>query len=254
MIKFFRKIRQNLLMENKTSKYFKYAIGEIVLVVIGIIIALQINNWNEERKLGLYENQLLQQLKVDLERNSKDLIFNIRLQKNIINSSEIVLHHLEKKLPNNDSLKKHFANTVLWTKLVVNKGAYKTIESKGLDLISDLALRDLVFRIYEGNLNWLQQMENMVINQTELFRTSKASDFFKVLDPITIKNKRFGEGNAVVIDYNLLLNNKGNNYTFYVHSLKNETQILKHISEGYLDDNQQAITKIDSILKITTND
>ena len=56
MIKFFRKIRQNLIMENKTSKYFKYAIGDIVLVVIGILIALSINNWNEERKV---QNRLL---------------------------------------------------------------------------------------------------------------------------------------------------------------------------------------------------
>ena len=51
MIKFFRHIRQNLIMENKTSKYLKYAIGEIILVVIGILIALQVNNWNENRKL-----------------------------------------------------------------------------------------------------------------------------------------------------------------------------------------------------------
>ena len=50
MIKFFRKIRQNLLLENKTNKYFKYAIGEIVLVVIGILIALSINNWNNNSK------------------------------------------------------------------------------------------------------------------------------------------------------------------------------------------------------------
>ncbi len=50
MIKFFRKIRQNLLIENKTGKYFKYAVGEIILVVIGILIALSINNWNEKRK------------------------------------------------------------------------------------------------------------------------------------------------------------------------------------------------------------
>tara|TARA_B110000902_G_scaffold186472_2_gene211077 strand:+ start:2030 stop:2242 length:213 start_codon:yes stop_codon:yes gene_type:complete len=49
MIKLFRKIRYNLMEKNKTGKYFKYAIGEIVLVVIGIIIALQINNWNENR-------------------------------------------------------------------------------------------------------------------------------------------------------------------------------------------------------------
>jgi hypothetical protein len=51
MIKFFRKIRQRLLIENKFSKYLLYAIGEIVLVVIGILIALQINNWNEDRLL-----------------------------------------------------------------------------------------------------------------------------------------------------------------------------------------------------------
>ncbi len=50
MIKFFHKIRQNLLNEGKTTNYFKYALGEIVLVVIGILIALQINNWNENRK------------------------------------------------------------------------------------------------------------------------------------------------------------------------------------------------------------
>ena len=51
MIKFFRHIRKSLLMENKTSKYIKYAIGEIVLVVIGILIALQVNNWNNNQQL-----------------------------------------------------------------------------------------------------------------------------------------------------------------------------------------------------------
>lgn len=50
MIKFFRKIRQSLLSESKFSKYIIYAIGEIILVVIGILIALQINNWNDHKK------------------------------------------------------------------------------------------------------------------------------------------------------------------------------------------------------------
>jgi hypothetical protein len=50
MIKFFRKIRYDLMEQNKTGKYFKYAIGEIVLVMIGILLALQVNNWNEQRK------------------------------------------------------------------------------------------------------------------------------------------------------------------------------------------------------------
>jgi len=71
MIKFFRKIRQNLLMENKTGKYFKYAIGEIILVVIGILIALQINNWNENRKNSINEKALLANTINDLDADKK---------------------------------------------------------------------------------------------------------------------------------------------------------------------------------------
>ena len=66
MIKFFRKIRFQLLEKNKTGKYFKYAIGEIVLVVIGILIALSINNWNEARKTTNIEVEYLKRLRADL--------------------------------------------------------------------------------------------------------------------------------------------------------------------------------------------
>lgn len=66
MIKFFRKIRQNLLSENRFSKYLFYAIGEIILVVIGILIALQINNWNEHKKTESKARQVLMALRSDL--------------------------------------------------------------------------------------------------------------------------------------------------------------------------------------------
>ena len=69
MIKFFRHIRQNLIMENKTGKYLKYAIGEIVLVVIGILIALQINNWNENKKLKQKEINVAKELNTELNEN-----------------------------------------------------------------------------------------------------------------------------------------------------------------------------------------
>ena len=80
MIKFFRHIRKSLLMENKTSKYFKYAIGEIILVVIGILIALQINNWNENRKSRIQEIKYLKNLKKDisLELINNDSIIKYR--------------------------------------------------------------------------------------------------------------------------------------------------------------------------------
>lgn len=66
MIKFFRKIRKGLLPEGKTARYLKYAIGEIVLVVIGILIALQINNWNESRKASIEEIVILKSLHENL--------------------------------------------------------------------------------------------------------------------------------------------------------------------------------------------
>ncbi len=73
MIKFFRKIRQSLIKENKFSRYLLYAIGEIFLVVIGILIALQINNWNESRKNKQKEQQLIFNLKIEFEDNLRDL-------------------------------------------------------------------------------------------------------------------------------------------------------------------------------------
>jgi hypothetical protein len=71
MIKFFRRIRQGLLTENIFSKYLIYAIGEIILVVIGILIALQVNNWNEIEKSKSESNRLLIDLKLELEQDIK---------------------------------------------------------------------------------------------------------------------------------------------------------------------------------------
>ena len=78
MIKFFRQIRFKLMETGKTTKYFKYAIGEIILVVIGILIALQINNWNENRKVKTNEIVLVKQLLEDAKIDS--IFFNDRIQ------------------------------------------------------------------------------------------------------------------------------------------------------------------------------
>ncbi|SDH04615.1 hypothetical protein [Winogradskyella thalassocola] len=73
MIKLFRNIRQRLLSENKFSKYMLYAIGEIILVVIGILIALQINNWNENRKSDIELQLITQNLVQEFEANREAL-------------------------------------------------------------------------------------------------------------------------------------------------------------------------------------
>ncbi len=81
MIKFFRNIRKSLLSDGKTSQYLVYAIGEIVLVVVGILIALQINNWNEQKNLEKREFVFLNRLLVDL-KNDKDYLELVFKRKN----------------------------------------------------------------------------------------------------------------------------------------------------------------------------
>lgn len=91
MIKFFRKIRQSLLSENRFSKYLLYAIGEIILVVIGILIALQINNWNEQRKENIREQALLKRLEIEFIANREQLQDKIEFRTNLIESCERIL-------------------------------------------------------------------------------------------------------------------------------------------------------------------
>ena len=71
MIKFFRKIRKSLLTENRFSKYLLYAIGEIILVIIGILFALQINNWNENNKIEKDINGSLRAMIDELNENER---------------------------------------------------------------------------------------------------------------------------------------------------------------------------------------
>ena len=110
MIKFFRRIRQNLLSEGKTGKYFKYAIGEIVLVVIGILIALQINNWNEQRKDRTKEHILLNQLREDYQANLMQLEEKMATREKIIISAVALLEAFDyPQKVNRDSVIKKLA-------------------------------------------------------------------------------------------------------------------------------------------------
>jgi Family of unknown function (DUF6090) len=91
MIKFFRKIRQNLLMENKTGKYLKYAIGEIILVIVGILIAVQINEWNENRISQLRIDSRLINLTKDLETEIKEMSGILKASKSRIIVNKAIL-------------------------------------------------------------------------------------------------------------------------------------------------------------------
>jgi hypothetical protein len=155
MIKFFRNIRQNLLAEGKTTKYFKYAIGEIILVVIGILIALSINNWNENRKLHNEELNLLSDIKTNLLSTNTTFKNNILDNQKDILQYEKIEYYLDNNLKYNVELDSAFGVLTFWNTPYITSSAYNTLQTKGLDLVKNKQLRQEIVDMYEVQLRSL---------------------------------------------------------------------------------------------------
>ena len=164
MIKFFRRIRQQLVTENKLSKYIIYALGEIVLVVIGILIALQINNSNEDRKQRRQELHYLKNLKTDLNLNISELDKYISVRNSRIESANYVLEYFEgKPLTDLNAFAFHTTNIYIWQKFSQQDNTFQELVNSGnLALISNDTIKN-------GLLN-LQALYKKLKNEEEHFR------------------------------------------------------------------------------------
>lgn len=164
MIKFFRKIRKQLLTENKFSKYLIYAIGEIILVVIGILIALSINNWNEYQKERKSERLILSEIRNNLKYDLDDFDSNITTLQNKSISSKAVLQALEKNIPFHDSLGYFFSYLSAYPHFSSKTNGYKLLQSKGLEIITNDDLRNKITDLYEDRYQYLLTFEKERIN------------------------------------------------------------------------------------------
>ena len=174
MIKFFRNIRQNLLMENKTGKYFKYAIGEIVLVVIGILIALQVNNWNLNRLETKQTKALLNSMILDLESDISNLESDIEFFENDIKKSRIVLNSEEFDQITEDSLYNLLPTNSSAYRL--NRHTFEKLKSSGINNILDSdELYKSINSYYTDNAELLK-----TINTWDFDYSLKATDFWRL--------------------------------------------------------------------------
>jgi uncharacterized protein DUF6090 len=183
MIKFFRRIRQNLLTENKFSKYLLYAIGEIILVVIGILIALSINNWNEAQKSKLIETALLQDFKKGLEFDILQMDSISAQYDRATISLKTVLKHLEENLPYTKEIDTHFFNTtLLYDSGGLTVSAYETLKSGGLNLISSKEILDQIISVYDEHnpwmLAWEKKYANLLFYAQKNIYNSRFEDFW----------------------------------------------------------------------------
>ena len=149
MIKFFRKIRQRLVIGRKFNKYLIYAVGEIILVVIGILIALQINNWNTDRKLRNLENELLYDIQDNLIASTSNIEASILFNKETLTNLSKILNHINDDLPYNNSLDSAFAHISYWSEPNFTYTAYESLKSRGLNIIQNDSIKKLITEIYE---------------------------------------------------------------------------------------------------------
>ncbi len=149
MISLFRKIRLSLLNQHKITQYLAYAVGEIFLVVIGILIALQINTWNELRKTRSYEIKMLKELKSTLEKDRGYFASQIPRLTTKQNAANRLLTMVENKEENLDTLNRYFSNLRFEVLFQYNSGAYGSIKSGGIDKISNDSIRAKMAGIYE---------------------------------------------------------------------------------------------------------
>ncbi len=152
MIKFFRKIRYNLMEQNKTGKYLKYAIGEVILVMIGILLALQVNNWNEGRKLKVIEQNALQEVANGLLRLKEEVQINIEDENKGYEAAIHILSNFKEKSGYDKSLGE--ALNLVWNYTYMNESddSYEFVKNSGLDLISNRKLRNKVAALYDVDL------------------------------------------------------------------------------------------------------
>lgn len=158
MVKIFRKVRQQLLKENRIGRYLIYAIGEIILIVIGIMIAIQLNNWNENRKSRNKEIKVLKELRADLLQHLSDFEMNVNDLETWKNSSEVIIYCMNHNVPYNDTLDHHFINLYRYFSFTLNETTYNTLKQSGLDLITNDSLRKSISDLYANQFSHFRHL------------------------------------------------------------------------------------------------
>jgi len=235
MIKFFRKIRQNLLTENKFSKYLLYAIGEIVLVVIGILIALSINNQNESRKnqelVSIYKTEMINDLLLDVG-HFKFHLSHAKEENKTIDSIRTIL---KRPNSNEDTLNNIIRQSLTffkrepWIMLatteypLVSDNTFKSLQGSGQITLLDNKLQEELVSFYGYTRKYTFMIQEIITNKNEVY--------FDYINNIPAKQSK--EMNIVNINlYNQVWNNVDWNYvqikfisllnTYYELNLKTE--------------------------------
>lgn len=243
MIKFFRKIRQKLLSENQFSRYLLYAIGEIFLVVIGILLALQINNWNSYQNDREIEQNVLKSLANEFKINLTELSKDHKLNQASLDAGYALLQENRTELSSSevDSL---IGTALNYATFDARTGVFdETIASGKMRLIQNDSLKTLL-SLWTGKLKDLGEdaiirRDHIVHNASPLFRKHipyrnfdeayDRNDYLRELriNPIKVPESNYAEFfSSLEVDgaiYEIYLNQS--------YTTSNEVTLLRYIEQ-----------------------
>ena len=155
MIRVFNNVRQQLVGEGKLARYIGYALGEIVLIVVGILIALQINDWAEDRNDRRFERKTLTQIRTNLQADHAELTAILENRRVAVQSIDRILAIEDPESPD-DNLKTWLADVMQFDRFYSISNAYEVLKSRGLDIVRDDGLRTTLGVYYDS---WAREIQ-----------------------------------------------------------------------------------------------
>lgn len=240
MIKLFRKTRQAMIKEKKTRNYLLYAVGEVLLVVVGILIAVQLNNLNESRKERGVQIDILEGIKSDILKDTIDLNLNIQGYQDIIKSDSILIDHLvKKKAIDDDLVYRIYSAANADFILILHNSYFQEAKLKGLSIISNKTLRESISRLYEFDYKVVLEVEGL-----------ESFDHFKLLNSVLGEYLSFSDNKIILSEtsYKKLLSNKN-----ILYKIQYGQNMKRGILQTHLNASKAALKIVDSIEKELVN-
>ena len=215
-------------MENKTGKYFKYAVGEIVLVVVGILIALSINNWNEKRKIKQKETVILKEFLTSINSDLKayESFSDPKIERKKRGLDSLFTYVFDKKEIKDSLFIDFYTNMSQDIFLRFDNGPFEGLKSSGLDIISNDSLRTAINNAYAVKLPLYNHLSNILYEESkpEISKLEyKFLNLIPILDKDSSKNLQFNlKENDILSNHDFLwiLDIEQKKYAEYTLQLK----------------------------------
>lgn len=249
MIKFFRHIRKSLIEKNQMRKYFKYAIGEILLVVIGIVIALQFNNWNQARLTKIKTNNYLEALVKEIDKNTSSLENYIqRVHYDIEEcANSLRLLNLPEAVSQPDSIIRKAMDTRPIYKFVLSKSTFNDLINAGiLEYVTDAKLKDRILSI-ESHVEGCYEVSKKAVDTWDVFhmpylmKNKNVTDNWDSINGVALYKTPFKLKREAFVhsyEYSNILGLRMNSMGNYEKQLKSTKLIFTELSNDiryYLD-------------------